>query len=124
MKYENNANSQYLKNELSTNLNWNKQLLIERGTNPHDMNANLPVFTLKDNLLLMRKYGKRLYSFESKNIMEVRPQQLTMDTLNQKIINIITKPIIMYREVFVLVISFLQEKSEPMLCYTTFLRIL
>lgn len=85
VKYENNANSQYLKNELSTNLNWNKQLLIERGTNPHDMNANLPVFTLKDNLLLMRKYGKRLYSFESKNIMEVRPQQLTMDTLNQKI---------------------------------------
>jgi hypothetical protein len=85
VKYENNANSQYLKNELSTNLNWNKQLLIERGTNPHEMNGNLPVFTLKDNLLLMRKYGKRLYSFESKNIMEVRPQQLAMDTLRQDI---------------------------------------
>lgn len=85
VKYENNANSQYLKNELSTNLNWNKQLLIERGTNPHEMNGNLPVFTLKDNLLLMRKYGKRLYSFESKNIMEARPRQLAMDTLHQDI---------------------------------------
>ena len=107
------------------NLNWNKQLLIERGTNPHDMNANLPVFTLKDNLLLMRKYGKRFVLFR---IEEYNGSATT--TINngyaepKKLINIITKPIIMYREVFVLVISFLQEKSEPMLCYTTFLRIL
>lgn len=85
VKYENNANKQYLKNELSTNLNWNKQQLTERGTNPHDMEGNLPVFNLKDNLTIIRKYGNRLFSFESKNIMDVRPQQMVMDSLKQDI---------------------------------------
>ncbi|WP_028896660.1 carboxypeptidase-like regulatory domain-containing protein [Prevotella sp. HUN102] len=85
IKYENNANRQYLKNELSTNLNWNRQLLTERGTHPHDMNGNLPVFTLKDNLTVMRKYGNRLFSLESRNIMEVRPHQLAVDSLRQDI---------------------------------------
>lgn len=83
IKYENNANKHYLKNELSSHFFWNKQWLSEQGTNPHKMIGNLPVYTLRDNFSLMQKYGKRLISFESKNIIEVRPQQMYVDSLSQ-----------------------------------------
>ena len=85
IKYENNAKNHYLKNELSGDFSWNKQWLNERGTNPHTMMGNLPVYTLKDNFSIMKKYGKRLVTLQSKNIMDVRPQQLYVDSLAQSI---------------------------------------
>lgn len=85
IKYENNAKNHYLKNELSGDFSWNKQWLNERGTNPHTMMGNLPVYTLKDNFSIMKKYGKRLVTLQSKNIMDVRPQQLYVDSLVQSI---------------------------------------
>ena len=85
IKYENNASSHYLKNELSGDFSWNKQWLNEQGTNPHTMMGNLPVYTLKDNFSIMKKYGKRLVTLQSKNIMDVRPQQLYVDSLVQSI---------------------------------------
>jgi hypothetical protein len=85
IKYENNAHSQYLKNELSGDFKWAKQSLIEQGSHPHDMKARLPIFTIKDNLTIMRKYGNRLFSFESRNLMEVRPNHLVVDSIRQDI---------------------------------------
>jgi len=49
------------------------------------MMGNLPVYTLKDNFSIMKKYGKRLVTLQSKNIMDVRPQQLYVDSLVQSI---------------------------------------
>lgn len=83
IKYENNAKNHYLKNELSGDFSWNKQWLNEQGTNPHKMMGNLPIYTLKDNFSIMKKYGKRLITLQSKNIMDVRPQQLYVDSLVQ-----------------------------------------
>ena len=85
VKYENNASNHYLKNELSGNFVWNKQWLNEQGTEPHEMMGNLPVYTLRDNFSIMKKYGKRLITIESKNIMQVRPQQMFVDSLAQQI---------------------------------------
>ena len=85
IKYENNANNHYLKNELSGDFSWNKQWLNEQGTQPHKMMGNLPIYTLKDNFSIMKKYGKRLITLQSKNIMDVRPQQLYVDSLVQSI---------------------------------------
>ena len=85
IKYENNAKNHYLKNEISGDFSWNKQWLNEQGTNPHMMMGNLPIYTLKDNFSIMKKYGKRLVTLQSKNIMDVRPQQLYVDSLVQSI---------------------------------------
>lgn len=85
IKYENNANNHYLKNEFSGNFLWNKQCLNEQGTNPHAMVGSLPIYTLKDNFCIMKKYGKRLVTFESKNILELRPQQMYVDSSAQSI---------------------------------------
>ena len=85
IKYENNAKNHYLKNELSGDFSWNKQWLNEQGTHPHMMMGNLPIYTLKDNFSIMKKYGKRLVTLQSKNIMDVRPQQLYVDSLVQSI---------------------------------------
>ena len=85
IKYENNAKNHYLKNELSGDFSWNKQWLNEQGTQPHTMMGNLPIYTLKDNFSIMKKYGKRLVTLQSKNIMDVRPQQLYVDSLVQSI---------------------------------------
>ena len=85
IKYENNAKNHYLKNELSGDFSWNKQWLNEQGTHPHMMMGNLPIYTLKDNFSIMKKYGKRLITLQSKNIMDVRPQQLYVDSLVQSI---------------------------------------
>ena len=85
IKYENNAKNHYLKNELSGDFSWNKQWLNEQGTQPHKMMGNLPIYTLKDNFSIMKKYGKHLITLQSKNIMDVRPQQLYVDSLAQSI---------------------------------------
>ena len=85
IKYENNAKNHYLKNELSGDFSWNKQWLNEQGTHPHKMMGNLPIYTLKDNFSIMKKYGKRLVTLQSKNIIDVRPQQLYVDSLVQSI---------------------------------------
>ena len=85
IKYENNAKNHYLKNELSGDFSWNKQWLNEQGTQPHKMMGNLPIYTLRDNFSIMKKYGKRLITLQSKNIMDVRPQQLYVDSLAQSI---------------------------------------
>lgn len=57
----------------------------EQGTHPHKMMGNLPIYTLKDNFSIMKKYGKRLVTLQSKNIMDIRPQQLYVDSLAQSI---------------------------------------
>ena len=85
IKYENNAKNHYLKNELFGDFSWNKQWLNEQGTHPHKMMGNLPIYTLKDNFSIMKKYGKRLVTLQSKNIMDIRPQQLYVDSLVQSI---------------------------------------
>ena len=85
IKYENNAKNHYLKNELSGDFSWNKQWLNEQGTHPHKMMGSLPIYTLKDNFSIMKKYGKRLVTLQSKNIMDIRPQQLYVDSLVQSI---------------------------------------
>ena len=85
IKYENNAKNHYLKNELSGDFSWNKQWLNEQGTHPHKMMGYLPIYTLKDNFSIMKKYGKRFVTLQSKNIMDIRPQQLYVDSLVQSI---------------------------------------
>lgn len=85
LKYENNSGLQYLKNELSGDFLWNRQWLNEQGTAPHDLYGRLPEYTLKDNLMVMRRMGNRLVTLESKNIMQVRPNGLSVDALQQDI---------------------------------------
>ena len=92
-KYENNAKNHYLKNELSGDFSWNKQWLNEQGTHPHTMMGNLPIYTLKDNFSIMKKYGKRLVTLQSKNIMDIRPQHYMLIRWYSLLINITMKRI-------------------------------
>ena len=85
LKYENNANNHYLKNTISGDLVWKYQWLTETGTEPHVLNSHIPDFTLKDNLYLIKKYGKHLISFHSNNVMQLRPQHLYSDTISQDV---------------------------------------
>lgn len=85
MKFENNRGNHYLKNELSGDFLWDRQFQTERGTNPHDMTASVPAYTFKDNLSIIRRFGNKLITFESRNIMQVRPNALNVDSIRQDI---------------------------------------
>lgn len=83
LKYENNANNHYLKNKLQGDLEWRKQWLNEAGTNAHTVYAKLPKFTVRDDLYLIKRWGKHLLSFNSGNIYETRPQRIQADSALQ-----------------------------------------
>lgn len=85
LKYENNSGRQYIKNELSGDFNWDRQWLTEQGTSSHDMEGRLPEYTLKDNFMYVRRLGSKLITVESKNIMQVRPNGLDVDDMQQDI---------------------------------------
>lgn len=83
LKYENNANNHYLKNKLQGDLEWRKQWLNETGTNAHIVYAKLPKFTVRDDLYLIKRWGKHLLSFNSGSIYETRPQRIQADSALQ-----------------------------------------
>ena len=83
VKYERNSTNQYLKNSLSGDFTWSRQWLNENGTSSHYQFARKPVYDIKDNLYIIRKYGNRLVSFYSNNRIISRPQSLSVDTLYQ-----------------------------------------
>lgn len=85
LKYEHNSEKSYLKNTLSTNLLWEKQTLDETGSHPHYQQANVPEFEVKDNVYLIRRFGKHLVSFYSNNVFRQNPQHLTVDSLRQNV---------------------------------------
>ncbi len=57
LKYEHNSDKSYLKNSISGDFFWDKQRLIETGTNPNMQNVKVPKFEMKDMLYIIRKYG-------------------------------------------------------------------
>ncbi len=85
LKYEHNSDNSYLKNSISGDFFWDKQRLIETGTNPNMQNAKVPKFEMKDMLYIIRKYGNRLISFYSNNIIQSHPQELTVDSIWQNV---------------------------------------
>jgi hypothetical protein len=85
LKYENNANNHYLKNTVSGDFMWKNQWLTETGTNPHSMESRVPYFTVKDNLYIIKKYGRHLISLHSNNVMQIRPQKLYVDSIFQDV---------------------------------------
>lgn len=87
IKYEKNSEKQYLKNSLSGDFTWSRQWLDESGTNTHNQYARKPVYEIKDNLYIIRSYGKKLISFYSNNNITCRPQSLYVDSLYQQVSN-------------------------------------
>lgn len=81
LKYEHNSTGSYLRNSLSGDMRWLSQHLDETGTDPHHPHTRLPVFDFRDNLYIIRRYGKTLVSFYSNNTLQNRPQHLFVDSL-------------------------------------------
>lgn len=91
LKYEHNSTKSYLKNSLSADMKWLSQRLGETGADSRLSNienrlqhSRLPVFDFRDNLYVIRKYGKTLISFYSDNVLQQRPQHLYVDSLIQQ----------------------------------------
>lgn len=85
VKYEKNSDRQYLNNSISGDFTWSRQWLEERGTANHLQYARKPEYDIKDNLYIIRKYGRSLVSFYSDNRIVSRPQSLSVDSLFQHI---------------------------------------
>lgn len=83
VKYENNARNSYVKNIMSADLKWSDQKLGETGTNPHYQYARLPEYEFKDKVEVIKRYGKRLVSLYSNNIIKSTPQNLNVDSIRQ-----------------------------------------
>lgn len=81
LKYELNSEKSYLRNSLSGNITWLSQRLEEVGTLSHLQHAYLPVYDFRDNLYVIRRFGKSLISFYSYNTFLNRPQYLDVDSL-------------------------------------------
>lgn len=81
LKYELNSEKSYLRNSLSSNITWLSQRLEEVGTHSHLQHAYLPVYDIRDNLYVVRRFGKSLISFYSYNTFQNRPQYLDVDSL-------------------------------------------
>lgn len=81
LKYEHNSDKSYLRNSLSGDMEWLDQRLTETGTDPHTQRAMVPVFDFRDDLYVIQKYGKALFSFYSNNTIQNRPQHLYVDSL-------------------------------------------
>lgn len=81
IKYENNSNKSYLSNTLSGDMKWISEKLNETGTNPHLQHANVPVYSFRDNLYIISRWGKTLLTFYSYNNIQSRPQYLDVDSL-------------------------------------------
>ena len=73
VKYEKNSDRQYLNNSISGDFTWSRQWLEERGTANHPQYARKPEYDIKDNLYIIRKYGRSLVSFYSDNRIVSRP---------------------------------------------------
>lgn len=84
LKYEHNSAKSYLRNSLSGDMTWLSQHLEETGTYSHAQHALLPVFDIRDNLYVIRRYGNTLISFFSNNIVQQRPQHLYVDSTLQQ----------------------------------------
>lgn len=84
-KYEKNGEKQYLKNTLIGDFSWDDQRLAENLTWQNLQQAGLPVYHLKDNLYIIRRYGKKLLSFYSNNGIVSTPQYLLVDSLRQDV---------------------------------------
>lgn len=84
-KYEKNGEKQYLKNVLIGDFSWVNQRLAETRTWQHLQQDRLPVYHLKDNLYIIRRYGKKLLSFYSNNSIVSTPQSLLVDSLRQDV---------------------------------------
>lgn len=85
LKYEHNSDNSYLKNSISGDFLWDRQRLIETGTNPNMQNAKVPKFEMKDMLYMIKRYGNRLISFYSNNIIQSHPQNIVVDSIWQNI---------------------------------------
>ena len=84
LKYEHNSAKSYLRNSLSGDMTWQSQHLYETGTYTHQQHARLPVFDYRDNLYVIRRYGRTLISFYSNNNIQQRPQHLYVDSTVQQ----------------------------------------
>ena len=84
LKYEHNSAKSYLRNSLSSDMTWLSQHLSETGTHSHAQHSLLPVFDFRDNLYVIRRYGKTLVSFYSNNSVQQRPQHLYVDSTKQQ----------------------------------------
>ena len=73
VKYEKNSDRQYLNNSISGDFTWSRRWLEERGTANHLQYARKPEYDIKDNLYIIRKYGRSLVSFYSDNRIVSRP---------------------------------------------------
>lgn len=81
LNYELNSEKSYLCNSLFGNIIWLSQRLKEMGTHSHLQHTYLPVYDCRDNLYVIRRFGKTLISFYSYNTFQNRPQYLGVDSL-------------------------------------------
>ncbi len=89
LKYENNSNEKYISNSLSSDFEKDNIGITENGTNPNLQDFLSHDYKITDNLCLMKKIGKGLISFYSRNIIQSMPENLDVisggDTIGQNL---------------------------------------
>lgn len=71
-----NTNKFYLSNTLSTDLQWNDINIDMTGTYPNIQSANLPLYKFHDKFEILKRTGKRAFTFNSYNSYISNPQTL------------------------------------------------
>lgn len=80
-----NTNKLYLSNTLSADMQWNDIDIHTTGTYPNIQNAELPLYKIQDKFEILKRTGKRAFTFNSYNGFMLNPQTLfvTRDTEKQ-----------------------------------------
>ena len=74
-----NGEKSYLTNRLSTNLAWNDVAMDISGTYPNHQFAKMPRYKVSDKFEVLRRSGKRAYTFSTYNAYLVNPQSLSIE---------------------------------------------
>ena len=68
----------YIKNKLSTNMQWNNTEAETTGTFPNQQRVSIPYHQFSNDLEIIRRKDKKVYSIASYNLFQKKPQHLTV----------------------------------------------
>lgn len=78
-----NGEKSYVTNRLSTDLTWNDITMNIMGTYPNLQQNKMPKYKVSDKLELLRRSGKRAYTFSTYNAYMVNPHSLSICALKK-----------------------------------------
>ena len=74
-----NTSNHYIENKLSTDIRWDNLNNGISGTYPNNQMAKLPYRKVSDNIEVIKRFGKKIYTFYSYNMYQQKPQHLTVE---------------------------------------------